>query len=119
MSVPRPRRILFVCRQNRVRSATAERLFCKRRDLDVRSAGTGPDALVTVTARMLDWADLVITMDDGQKAALEGMFPGHPSLGRLVCLDIADDYTFLQPELVALLEARVPPLVAGAPPASS
>lgn len=109
--VPPTRRILFVCRQNRVRSATAERLFCKRPDLDVRSAGTGLDALVRVTPRMLAWADLVITMDDGQRAALEEMFPGHPSLDRVVCLDIADDYTFLQPELVALLEARVPPLL--------
>ena len=34
------------------------------------------------------------------------------SAGHLVlCLQIADDYTFLQPELVALLEARVAALV--------
>lgn len=105
------RKILFVCRQNRVRSATAERLFCKRPDLDVRSAGTSPDAMVRVTPRMLEWADLIVTMDDEQHAALEEMFPRHPSIARLVCLGIPDDFTFLQPELVALLEARVPPLL--------
>ena len=42
MSEPTPRRLLFICRLNRSRSATAERLFAKRTDLDVRSAGTAP-----------------------------------------------------------------------------
>ena len=108
---PQVRNILFVCHLNRVRSATAERLFCKRPDLDVRSAGTSSDAMVRVNARMLEWADVVITMDDNQRLALEQMFPRHAALARLVCLQIADDYTFLQPELVALLEARVAPVL--------
>lgn len=121
---PRLRKILFLCRQNRVRSATAERLFAKRRDLDVRSAGTSDDALVRVTARMLEWADLVLTMDESQAAALGAMFPEHPAVARIVCLQIPDDFTFLQPELVALLEARVGPLLegprtVGAPPLES
>jgi predicted protein tyrosine phosphatase len=105
------RKILFVCHLNRVRSATAERLFCKRTDLDVRSAGTSSDAMVQVNARMLEWADVVITMDDSQRLAMEEMFPRHAALARVVCLQIPDDFTFLQPELVALLEARVAPLV--------
>jgi predicted protein tyrosine phosphatase len=105
------RKVLFICQRNRVRSATAERLFCKRIDLDVRSAGTSSDALVRVNARMLEWADVVITMDESQRAALEQMFPCHAALARLVCLQIPDDFTFLQPELVRLLEARIAPLV--------
>jgi predicted protein tyrosine phosphatase len=104
---PEVRKVLFVCHLNRVRSATAERLFCKRPDLEVRSAGTSLDAMVRVNARMLDWADLVITMDDGQATALSEMFPAHPALGSLLCLAIPDDFTFLQPELVVLLEERV------------
>jgi predicted protein tyrosine phosphatase len=110
------RKVLFVCHLNRVRSATAERLFCKRPDLDVRSAGTSSDAMVQVNARMLDWADVVFTMDDGQRRALQQMFPQHPSLTQLVCLQIPDEFTFLQPELVTLLEQRVTPLVKPAPP---
>jgi predicted protein tyrosine phosphatase len=105
--VHRLRRVLFVCAQNRSRSATAERLFCKREGLDVRSAGTNRDALVRVTRPMLDWADIIFTMDDEQRRSLERRFPSHPALPGLVCLDIADDYGFLQPELVALLEERV------------
>ncbi len=106
-------RILFVCLQNRVRSATAERLYCKRPELEVRSAGTSDDAMVQVNARMLDWAELVFTMDEGQRVALEQMFPGHRALQQVVCLDIPDDFTFLQPELVKLLQERVPPHLEG------
>ena len=103
-----PRRVLFVCRQNRMRSATAERLFCKRTDLDVRSAGTAPDALVRVNTNMLDWAEIVFVMDDDQRQWLESNFESHPALAKIVCLDIPDVFSFLQPELVKLLEERVP-----------
>jgi predicted protein tyrosine phosphatase len=111
MRVPdaEPRRVLFVCRQNRMRSATAERLFCKRRDLDVRSAGTAPDALVRVNANMLDWAEIIFVMDEDQRQWLEANFEQHAALSKVVCLDIPDVFTFLQPELVKLLEERVPP----------
>ena len=103
------RRLLFVCRQNRKRSATAERLFCKRPDLDVRSAGTAPDALVRVNANMLAWADVIFIMDEDQRRWLESTFADHPALAKIVCLDIPDIYTFLHPELVQLLETRVAP----------
>ncbi len=120
MTPPPPaRRVLFVCSLNRCRSATAERVFCKRVDLDVRSAGTNIDAMVRVTRRMLDWADVIFTMDDTQRQSLTRMFPRHPALPGLICLGIADDYSFLQPELVTLLEERVTPHLASKPAASS
>lgn len=102
-----PRRVLFICQLNRARSATAERLFARRSDLEVVSAGTSEDALVRVNARMLEWADVIFTMDAGQQQDLERLFPAHPALAHAICLDIPDDYGFLSPELVELLEARV------------
>jgi predicted protein tyrosine phosphatase len=102
------KRVLFICRLNRHRSATAERIFCKRRDLDVRSAGTEEDALVRVNARMLDWAEIIFVMDPLQMEALRRMFPEHPALDRIICLDIEDVYSFLQPQLVELLQQKVP-----------
>jgi predicted protein tyrosine phosphatase len=101
--------VLFLCRHNRMRSATAERVFCKRSDLEVRSAGTSADALARVNERMLDWADVIFIMDDEQRRSLRRQFAGHPAIDRVICLDIPDDFTFLQPELVALLETRVTP----------
>jgi predicted protein tyrosine phosphatase len=103
-----PRRVLFICRLNRHRSATAERIFCKRNDLDVRSAGTETDALVRVNARMLEWADIIFAMDPLQVDALRRMFPAHAALERIVCLDIPDEFVFLQPQLVELLLEKVP-----------
>ena len=105
--IPSPRKVLFICRWNRSRSATAERIYARRPDLDVRSAGTSSDALVRVNQRMLDWADTIFIMEPEHRRALEAMFPNHPALAHLICLDIPDDYLFLQPELVALLEERL------------
>ena len=99
-------RVLFVCHFNRKRSATAERVFGKDPALDVRSAGTSIEAMVRVNARMLEWADIVFTMDDEQQREMARMFPGHPGLEKIVCLGILDQYDFLDPELVALLRER-------------
>ena len=101
-----PTRVLFLCRHNRMRSPTAERVFGKRADLDVRSAGTAPDALARVNARMLEWADVIFIMDDQQRRSLKRRFGSHPALEHLICLDIPDDFAFMQPELVELLQER-------------
>ncbi|MDT5078309.1 MAG: hypothetical protein QOJ80_2946 [Mycobacterium sp.] len=65
--------------------------------------------MVQVNTRMLEWAEVIFTMDGQQRASLERMFPSHPALERLTCLDIPDDFTFLDPQLVKLLEERVKP----------
>ena len=102
-------RTLFVCRYNQRRSATAERVFAKDPSLDVRSAGTSDEALVRINERMLEWADIIFVMDDHQLRDMTRMFPGHPRLDRIVCLDIQDLYHFLDPELVSLLMERTRP----------
>ena len=108
-SAPDPIRTLFICHFNRKRSATAERVFAKDPSLDVLSAGTSEEALVQVNQRMLEWADIVFVMDDDQCQALARMFPGHPAVERVVCLNIMDVYHFLDPELVSLLQERTNP----------
>ena len=110
-----PCRVLFLCRYNRMRSPTAERIFTKRTDLEVRSAGTASDALARVNTQMLDWADLIFIMDDQQRRSLRRRFAGHPALDRLICLEIPDEYSFLQPELIALLQSRTAPHLPGGP----
>ena len=104
-----PLRALFICHFNRKRSATAERVFGKDPTLEVLSAGTSEDALVRVNERMLEWADVVFVMDGEQVRDLQSMFPGHPAVDRLVCLEIRDVYHFLDPQLVTLLQERTLP----------
>jgi predicted protein tyrosine phosphatase len=101
------RRVLFICQFNRCRSATAERLFCKRADLEVRSAGTSPEARTRVNRRMIDWADVVFVMEERQLQDLRTMLPNHPKLEEVICLEIPDEYGFLDPPLVELLQERV------------
>jgi predicted protein tyrosine phosphatase len=104
-----PIRALFICHYNRKRSATAERVFAKDPSLDVLSAGTSDEAMVQVNQRMLEWADIVFVMDNEQVEALGKLFPDHPRLEHVVCLHIADDYHFLDPQLVAILHERTKP----------
>jgi protein-tyrosine phosphatase len=104
-----PIRALFICHYNRKRSATAERVFSKDPSLEVLSAGTSDEAMVQVNQRMLEWADVVFVMDDDQVQALRKMFPSHPCLDDVVCLNILDTYHFLDPELVAMLQERTRP----------
>ena len=104
-----PIRALFICQFNRRRSATAERIFAKDPALEVRSAGTSDEALVRVNERMLEWADIVFVMEDDQARDLRRLFPAHPAIAGLVCLEIQDRYHFLDPQLVALLHERTQP----------
>jgi predicted protein tyrosine phosphatase len=64
---------------------------------------------VQVNQRMLEWADVVFIMDEDQRADLARMFPGLAAASRAVMLQIKDDYHFLDPELVKLLQERVTP----------
>ncbi|WP_439501288.1 low molecular weight protein tyrosine phosphatase family protein [Aminobacter ciceronei] len=99
--------VLFVCSQNRLRSPTAEQVFAARRDIEVDSAGTNHDAENPLTAGLVVWADIIFVMEKAHRTKLQKKF--RKSLkARVVCLDIPDDYAFMDPALVTLLEERVP-----------
>ena len=78
-----------------------------RRPLDVPSAGRPNDADEPVTAELVAWADLIFVMEKAHRAKLTRRFRSHLR-ARVVCLDIPDDFSFMQPELVAILFDRVP-----------
>lgn len=50
-------------------------------------------------------------MERAHRAKLQRRFKPHLKGKRVICLDIADDYAFMQPELVALLETKVGPFL--------
>ena len=100
--------ILFVCSQNRLRSPTAEQVFANREGIEVASAGLDDKCGNPVTPELLDWADLVFVMERAHRSKLQRRFKAHLKDVRLICLDIPDDYEFMDPTLVRLLEARVP-----------
>ena len=99
--------LLFLCARNRLRSPTAERVFAGRPGVETASAGLAPDAEEPVTPDHLNQADLILLMERAHRAKLQRRYGPHLKGRRVVCLDIPDDYAFMQPELVALLEKRV------------
>ncbi|OYW29648.1 MAG: protein tyrosine phosphatase [Caulobacter sp. 12-67-6] len=102
------KRVLFVCGKNRLRSPTAEQVFSTWPGIEVGSAGVNADADEILTGGMVSEADLIFVMEKTHRAKLTRRFKVQLKSARLICLDIPDDYAFMDPELVRILEARVP-----------
>lgn len=102
-------KVLFLCDQNRLRSRTAQSIYENDPRLEVRSAGVRSDADVRVTRELLEWADLIFVMERSQRNVVHKRFRDLYDRKRIVCLYIADEYDFLDPELVELLAERVTP----------
>ena len=102
------KRVLFVCSQNRLRRPTAENVFASWPGIEVSSAGLNHDAEEQLTSEMVRDADLIFVMEKAQRNRLSKRFKDDLARARVVCLDIPDDYDFMDPALVKLLQARVP-----------
>ncbi|MFN3669260.1 MAG: low molecular weight protein tyrosine phosphatase family protein [Brevundimonas sp.] len=82
-------------------------MFASRPGVETASAGLAPDAEEPVTPDHLDWAEVIFVMERAHRAKLQRRFGARLKGRRVICLDIPDDYDFMQPELVALLEKTV------------
>lgn len=106
------KRVLFVCTQNRLRSPTAEQVFSNRPGFEVASAGIDPAAGVPVSPELLEWADVIFVMERAHRNKLAKRFGPHLKSKRVVCLDIPDEFEYMDPALVKLLELKVGPFFA-------
>ncbi len=103
--------VLFLCSQNRLRSPTAEQVFAGYDGLDVASAGLNRGADNPATPELIEWADLIFVMERSHRNKLSTIFRKFLKGKRVVCLDIPDDYEFMDPVLVQILVAKVTPLL--------
>lgn len=101
-------KILFVCAQNRLRSPTAEQVFADWPGVETASAGIHRDASVPVSPELLAWADLIFVMERRHRSKLSHTFRPHLRGKRIVCLEIPDDFDYMNEGLIRLLKARVP-----------
>lgn len=101
--------VLFVCGRNRLRSPSAERVFADYPGIEVASAGLRPDAEERLGPELVEWADLIFVMEKAHAKKLRRDFGSYLRDKRVICLDIRDDYHFMDPALVALLKQRVTP----------
>jgi predicted protein tyrosine phosphatase len=107
------KRLLFVCSQNRLRSPTAEEVFSAWPNVEVASAGLDNDAKIPVDAELVEWADIIFVMEQTHLKKLTVSFKRHLKGQRVVCLDIPDRFSFMDPTLVRILEERVPKFLEG------
>lgn len=104
-------RILFVCTQNRLRSPTAEQIFSQWPGIECASAGVHSSADVPLDPELIAWADIIFVMESVHKTKMSTQFKKHLDGKRVVCLGIPDDYGFMEPALVQLLERKVSPFL--------
>ncbi|MGE0333150.1 MAG: low molecular weight protein tyrosine phosphatase family protein [Ramlibacter sp.] len=102
-------KVLFVCSRNRLRSPKAEQVFGSYPGVEVDSAGLAPHAETVLDAEQVQWADVIFVMEKQHRSRLNQRFRKALHGKRVVCLDIPDDYAYMQPELVDLLQKRVTP----------
>ncbi len=97
-------KLLFICRQNRTRSRTAERLLKGVPGYAAKSAGIDAGSRTRVSEKLIAWADVVFVMQAWHFLYLEENFPEALKRKRVVCLHIPDEYQYMAPELVYLLK---------------
>jgi predicted protein tyrosine phosphatase len=99
--------VLFVCSQNKLRSPTAEQVFADWPGIETSSAGTNHDAENPLTGELVEWADMIFVMEKQHRTKLQRTFKRQLGSARVICLDIPDNYAFMDGALVSLLKTRV------------
>ena len=102
------RNVLFICGQNRLRSPTAEQVFADWPGVETSSAGLKNEAENPVTPELLMWADIIFVMERSHRSKLASKFKSHLASKRIICLDIPDNFEYMEPSLVTLLMTKVP-----------
>jgi len=92
------RKILFICTANQMRSRTAEEMSRKDPRFEVKSAGTAPFATQEVNQVLLEWADLVVVMEEHHREHIRTRFP--EAAVKMICLGIPDVFFFMDPALI-------------------
>src|SRR5438132_9276187 len=83
--------VLFLCRKNRLRSPTAERVFADYPGIEVASAGLDLHAVEPLTPELVEWADLIFVMEQSHRHKLSHSFGNHLRDQQVICLDIPDE----------------------------
>ncbi|MDF7817536.1 protein tyrosine phosphatase [Runella sp. MFBS21] len=99
--------LLFVCTINKMRSATAHKIYENDLRFEVKSAGTDKTAKTVISRDILSWADSIIVMERHHRNYIRQRFPEIYQNKKIVCLYIPDEYDFMEPELITLLKEKV------------
>lgn len=101
--------VLFLCSQNKLRRPTAEAIFSGIDGFEVRSAGLNNDAVVPTSPELIEWADYIFVMEKSHRNKLQKKYRKVINKQRVICLDIPDEYEFMDEWLIKLLKQRIGP----------
>lgn len=71
------------------------------------SAGTNNDAENPLTDELVEWADIIFVMERTHRNKIQKKNRAALKDTRIVVLDVPDEYEFMEPDLVRLLEAKM------------
>ena len=101
------KKLLFVCSENKLRSATAEAVFSEYEGVEAIGAGTNKDAATPVSGDLIEWADVILFMETMHRDKISAKYKKLLKDKQMIVLDIPDNYQRMQTELIRLLEAKV------------
>ena len=107
MEDKRKLKLLFVCTVNRMRSATAQKIYENDNRFEVKSAGTDKTANTVLSIEILNWADSIVVMEKYHRNHIRNHFHEIYMTKRIVCLYIPDEYDYMQRELIEILKYKV------------
>lgn len=99
--------VLFLCSQNKLRSPTAEAIFSGADGFEVRSAGLNNDAVVPTSPELIEWADYIFVMEKPHRNKLRKKYRKFINKQRVICLDIPDEFEYMDEGLIKLLKQRI------------
>jgi predicted protein tyrosine phosphatase len=99
-------RVLFLCSKNRLRSPTAEHIFADTPGLETDSAGLNRDADVRLSDEQIEWADLIVAMEQTHRTKLTRNYSSTLRGKRIIVLGIPDNYDFMDEDLISLLKKK-------------
>ncbi len=102
-----PQKLLFICTENRMRSPTAEAMYQGFPGYEVKSAGTELSARILLTQEHVEWADMIFVMEPEHLERVQFEYSGLLSGKKIICLNIPDIYSYMEPALINELKAAL------------
>ena len=99
--------VLFLCSQNKLRSPTAETIYADSEGFQVKSAGLNHDSVVSATPELIKWADVIFVMEKTHRNRLQKRYRRYLNKQKIICLDIPDEYEYMDDGLIRLLNQRL------------
>jgi predicted protein tyrosine phosphatase len=99
-------KVLVVCGRNKRRSRTAENIFKNDNRFEIRSAGLSSKSTVQINEKLIEWADIIFVMDNGQRNRINNQYQS-AHVPNIENLNIKDVYEYLDAELIQLLTVRI------------